>query len=243
MSERRSKRHILLAEDTHFWRQRLTTLLTEVGHEVTAVNEGVAAIKACMEPDNPVDLVVVDLVMPGIDGFQVARYLRSQRETMHIPIIAVTGLFRQKDFPDGPEVQGFDAVIEKSASPEQFLDIFHGFLHGRRVSRRPAPRVKTSIPVTFIRPDKKDGRGMILNLSTSGIFISAQTPLGEGTEISLTFALPDGPSIRAVALVIWVNGAPGEKGLPRGMGLLFRGLPDGWTRTLKTFVEAEMSQI
>ncbi len=84
---------------------------------------------------------------------------------------------------------------------------------------------------------------MILNLSTSGVFVSSQTPLDEGTEISLAFALPEGPAIRAVALVIWVNTKPGEKGLPRGMGLLFRGLPDGWGRALKIFVEAEMAHV
>ena len=243
MNERRSKRHIVLAEDTHAWRQRMTTLLTDLGHEVTAVDDGVGAIKACMEAEKPVDLVVVDLVMPGIDGFQVARYLRSQRETMHIPIVAVTGLFRLKDFPDGPEVQGFDAVIEKSASLDKCLEIFNKFIHGRRVSRRPAPRVKTSIPVTYVRSGEPDGRGMVLNLSTSGLFISTQNPLGEGTEISLAFAIPAGSAIRAVALVIWVNATPGGKGLPRGMGLLFRGLPDGSQRAIKTYVEAEMAHI
>ncbi len=243
MKERRPNRHILLAEDTHFWRHRLTSLLTDMGHRVTAVDEGVAAIKACMDAESPVDLVVVDLVMPGIDGFQVARYLRSQRETMNLPIVAVTGLFRHKDFPDGPEVQGFDAVIEKSASPEEFLQVFNRFLQGRRVSRRPAPRVRTTIPVTFNRPGRPDGRGVIMNLSTSGIFISTQTPLDEGTELSCTFALPEGASIRAVALVIWVNGAPGERGLPRGMGLLFRGLPEAWMRALQVFVEAEMTHV
>ena len=243
MSERRQKRHVLLAEDTHFWRHRLAMLLTDMGYDVTVVDEGVAAIKFCMEAEKPVDLVVVDLVMPGIDGFQVARYLRSQRETQTIPIVAVTGLFRAKDFPDGPEVQGFDTVIEKSANPEEFVQVFAKFLQGRRVSRRPAPRVRTNIPVTFSRPGQGDGRGMILNLSTSGVFVSSQTPLDEGTEISLAFALPEGPAIRAVALAIWANTTPGEKGLPRGMGVLFRGLPDGWVRALKIFVEAEMAHI
>ncbi len=243
VKERRLNRHILLAEDTHFWRHRLTTLLTDMGHQVTAVDEGVAAIKACMNAQIPVDLVVVDLVIPGIDGFQVARYLRSQRETTNVPIVAVTGLFQQKDFPDGPEMQGFDAVIEKSASAEKFLEVFNRLLQGRRVSRRPSPRVRTTIPVTFTRLGRPDVRGVIMNLSTSGIFISTQTPLDEGTEISCTFALPEGASIRAVGLVIWVNGAPGERGLPRGMGLLFRGLPEAWTRTIKVFVEAEMARV
>jgi uncharacterized protein (TIGR02266 family) len=238
------KRHIVVVDDQNFWRQRLSMLVAEMGHEVTALDDGLAAIKTCMESDRPVDLAVVDLVMPGLDGFQVARYLRSQRETQDLPIVAVTGLFKEADFPDGPLVHGFDAVLDKASPPDEFAQVFSKFLHARRNSRRPAPRVRANIPVTFSRPGKPSAHGVILNISTSGAFVSTASPIAEGTELSLAFALPGGAAIRAIALVIWVSpGAASANGLPRGMGVLFRGLPTGWERALREFVGGELREV
>jgi CheY-like chemotaxis protein len=245
MAEPRSRRRIVVADDTKFWREKISMVLAPTGHEILAVDDGVPAIRLCMDPMRPVDLLIVDLVMPGVDGFQVARYLRSQRLTGNLPIVAVTSLFKVEDFPDGPRTQGFDAILDKASSPDQFLFVFNKYLNQHRKTRRPAPRVPSSIPATFRCEDGRVGQCVISNISSSGAFLSLSAPLSEGSEISLAFTIPSGPSLRVLALVIWVNDreVAAKTNYSRGMGVLFRGLSAAWHKALSQHVKAELAKL
>ncbi len=233
-----------MADDSKFWRDKIAAVLSRDGHEVIPVETGIAAIRHCMDPVRPVDLVVVDLIMPSVDGFEVARYLRAERLTEKVPIIGVTGLFKPEDFPEGPQGQGFDAILEKSASPDQFLFVFNKHLHTPRTMRRPAPRVPTHIPAQYRINDGRKGRCVIANLSATGAFLSTLTPVGVETEITLAFALPDGPSIRVVAFVIWVNDNKVDvsKSYSRGMGVLFKKIQPGPQASVERFVKDQLAR-
>ena len=91
------KFRILVADDTRYWRQKITDVLERSGHEVIAVENGRSAIRFCMNSERHVDLVVVDLVMPGMDGFEVARVLRSLPNASRQRIIGVTDVIRPED--------------------------------------------------------------------------------------------------------------------------------------------------
>jgi CheY-like chemotaxis protein len=240
----RTKRRIVVADDSKFWRDKIATVLSRDGHEVIPVESGIAAIRHCMDPMHPVDMVVVDLIMPSLDGFEVARYLRAERLTEKVPIIGVTGLFKPEDFPEGPQAQGFDAILEKSASPDQFLFVFNKHLHTPRVMRRPAPRVPTHIAAQYRISDGRKGSCVVANLSTTGAFLSTLKAVEPETEMTLSFALPEGPSIRVVALVVWVNEnkVDASRSYSRGMGVLFKKIHPGTQASIERFVKDQLSR-
>jgi two-component system cell cycle response regulator CpdR len=78
---------ILLAEDDHSLRNFLAVALQRAGHEVRAVDDGLAAADA-LEQDG-FDLLLADVVMPGLDGIELAR--RAGKEYPNIKIMFITG--------------------------------------------------------------------------------------------------------------------------------------------------------
>jgi CheY-like chemotaxis protein len=83
-------KHILIADDDHRNRKLLETLLRADGYLVMAVDSGQAVLDsvACERPD----LILLDLMMPGMDGFEVVRRLKGDVDTQSIPIVMVTAL-------------------------------------------------------------------------------------------------------------------------------------------------------
>jgi len=244
VTSKNARKRIVVADDSKFWREKIATVIARNGHEVVAVENGVSAIRLCMDSKRPVDLLVIDLIMPGVDGFEVARYLRAEHASEKIPIMAVTGVFKRDDFPEGPESQGFEEIVEKSSPPEDFMRYFNACLHQGERTRRPAPRVVTELPAEFRCDDGQSGRCIIANLSATGAYLSCNTPLQPGTEISVAFGLPEGPSIRTAALVVWTRDtSTAKKGEPpRGMGVLFRRMQLGLQAALERFVKDQLAQ-
>ncbi len=80
---------ILVVDDSMTERQILVDLLAEKGYEVIAAADGTQAVMRAHK-DQP-DLILLDLVMPAGDGFQVCQRLKQSAQTSHIPIIVVTG--------------------------------------------------------------------------------------------------------------------------------------------------------
>lgn len=82
-------RHVLVVDDDALNRKLIETLLRADGHVVTVVDSGPAAL-AALAGAVP-DLVVLDLMMPGMDGFEVARRLRAGPRAA-VPVLMVTAL-------------------------------------------------------------------------------------------------------------------------------------------------------
>ena len=79
---------ILLIEDNEMNRDMLSRRLIRRGHEVTMAIDGAAGIASAIE--NRPDLILMDISLPGMDGWEVTKVLRSRPETASIPIIALT---------------------------------------------------------------------------------------------------------------------------------------------------------
>ncbi|MBL4645045.1 MAG: PleD family two-component system response regulator [Rhizobiales bacterium] len=88
----------------------LTKRLEAEYYSVTALDNGLDAIAYCQE--YPVDVLLLDVVMPGLDGFETCRALKSEPATKDIPIILLTSLNTQKDRLKGFEL-GADDFISK----------------------------------------------------------------------------------------------------------------------------------
>jgi CheY-like chemotaxis protein len=112
-AEKRGKLKILLAEDTNFFRRHVTSYLRAQGYEVVAVVNGEEAFKRLeLAAPSEFSLVLTDIEMPILDGFELARKIRSRKEFSGIPVIALTTRFRNSDIEKGKEV-GFTAYLEK----------------------------------------------------------------------------------------------------------------------------------
>lgn len=87
------KKRVLLAEDDASMRRFVEITLRKADYEVLTAEDGLAAMKLLNE--NPVDLVLVDAIMPNFSGFDVCRMLRADDRTNKIPIIILSGLTDQ----------------------------------------------------------------------------------------------------------------------------------------------------
>ena len=97
---------ILLAEDDADIRALLRFRLSLDGHEVTAVNDGAAAVAACSE--HVFDLLVSDVSMPHLSGLEVTRWIRTQSATPSLPIILLTAFTTPEDRQRGLEAGADD---------------------------------------------------------------------------------------------------------------------------------------
>lgn len=81
--------HILIAEDDPSMLQFLTMALEKVGHQVTACGDGLAAFYALESQGATIDLLLADIVMPGMDGIELSQ--KATRMHPHIKILFITG--------------------------------------------------------------------------------------------------------------------------------------------------------
>jgi two-component system cell cycle response regulator DivK len=93
---------ILLVEDNEMNRDMLSRRLIRRGHDVTMAIDGPAGIDCAVE--NRPDLILMDISLPGMDGWEVTKVLRSRPETASIPIIALTAHAMEIDRQQSLEV-------------------------------------------------------------------------------------------------------------------------------------------
>jgi two-component system chemotaxis sensor kinase CheA len=98
---------IVLAEDSCFFRKQLAGYLEADGYHVVACEDGQAAWDVLHEPAQPCDLIVTDLEMPRMDGFELARKVKDDPALGHLPVIAVTSLASEEDMQRG-KLAGID---------------------------------------------------------------------------------------------------------------------------------------
>ncbi len=109
---------ILIAEDYDDNRELLKLLLMTANYEVREATNGYECVDAVRQ--NPPDLIMVDLSMPGLDGWEVFKQLRSDSATAHIPCVAVTA-HTDRDCEKALQV-GFDAFVAKPFKTEEMLE-------------------------------------------------------------------------------------------------------------------------
>jgi two-component system cell cycle response regulator DivK len=107
---------VLLVEDDMDGRTLYANWLEQAGFRVAQAHNGLQALERAID-DLP-DVVVTDLHIPGIDGYELTRRLRADARTSAIPILAVTGYGPFTQDPSRANRAGCDAVLAKPCSPE-----------------------------------------------------------------------------------------------------------------------------
>ena len=104
------QKKILIVEDEESLLKLESILLTTKGYLVHGATTGLAALEAVAK-EAP-DLILLDIMLPGMDGFEVCERLKTNPETKHIPIILLTAKKTPEDVSRGEEV-GADQYITK----------------------------------------------------------------------------------------------------------------------------------
>ena len=121
---------VLLVEDNEDNRNVYSLLLRHLGYEVVEAADGEAAIEAVIQ--RKPQLVLLDISIPKIDGWTVARMLKGAPATANIPLVAVTAHAFQRDRALAVEI-GFDEYLPKPVEPRDVLKCVERLIGGPAV--------------------------------------------------------------------------------------------------------------
>lgn len=109
-----AKENILVVDDEEDIRELVGYNLGREGYKVHCVGTGEAALKAARS--KPPDLIILDLMLPGMGGLDVCRVLKSDTKTAHVPVVILSAKGEEADIVAGLEI-GADDYITKPFSP------------------------------------------------------------------------------------------------------------------------------
>ncbi len=111
---------ILIVDDDEMVLMALDELLKPEGYDVTTVSNGKEALNLISE--NRFDLMMFDIVMPEMDGFELCRRVRERKECEGTPVVFLTAKSREEDRKEGLEA-GADLFLSKPISPDKLLSV------------------------------------------------------------------------------------------------------------------------
>ncbi|MCI0579533.1 MAG: response regulator [Chloroflexi bacterium] len=150
---------VLVIEDNPTNLELMTYLLQAFGHVALTAAEGAAGLEIARR--EAVDLIICDVQLPGIDGYEVVRQLKNHPALRHVPVVAVTAFAMVGD-RDRVLAAGFDGYMAKPIEPETFVQQVEGFL---RNARRGAPKPASQPPPA----PRADRRATILVVDNTAV--------------------------------------------------------------------------
>lgn len=123
---------VLIVEDEPDNREIMRAVVEDLlGYRTVLVSDGVSAVEAARE--HLPDLVLMDLMMPTLDGFEATRRIKSSAETKHIPVVAVTALGRPTDRQRAVE-EGADDYVSKPFDLDVLVGIIEQYVGRKQVA-------------------------------------------------------------------------------------------------------------
>ena len=115
----RSRRRLLIVEDEADLREAIKFDLEMSGYEVISAEDGIQGLKLAREKEP--DLLILDLLLPRMDGYRVCRMLKVDTATGRLPVIMLTAKAGKEDERLGME-SGADCYMTKPFAPEKLLE-------------------------------------------------------------------------------------------------------------------------
>ena len=113
------KAFILLIEDDKFLRELLVRKLETVGFKISTAVDGNEALKKVKE-ELP-ELVLLDLVLPGVDGFDILKEIKEDSATSKIPVIILSNLGQREEVERGLKLGADDYLIKAHFTPDEII--------------------------------------------------------------------------------------------------------------------------
>ena len=123
---------ILYAEDSNFFRNQVKGFMEEEGYNVIGAEDGIVAWNLLLEHSEEVTLVVTDIEMPNLDGYELSEKIRKDKRFADLPIIALTTMAGEENIAKG-EVVGIDDYQIK-LDREKLMRSVHNYLHSKHLN-------------------------------------------------------------------------------------------------------------
>jgi len=217
---------VLLIDDEEPLRVSLTYALTREGYSVTTATDGPSALERAR--DSHPDVVILDLMLPGLDGMEVCRRLRAESD---VPVVMLTARDRGQDKVDGLSLGADDYVTKPFDTPELLARV--GAVLRRRVSARrlleedrllvqrmeellrqaPIPRITAREPQLRTPPDGRlEGGRVVVDLESATVLVDGKPLVCSAAEYALLRILLSYPNrvVTRTELIerTWGPGAP-----------------------------------
>ncbi len=111
---------ILIVEDDRFLRELIVQKLTKENYQAIEATDGEEGLKMIKE-EKP-DLVLLDLILPGIDGFEVLAMAKEEPELKAIPVIILSNLGQKDDIERGMKLGAADYMIKAHFTPGEIIE-------------------------------------------------------------------------------------------------------------------------
>jgi DNA-binding response OmpR family regulator len=175
--------YILVVEDEHRLAQVIRRVLEEEGHTVDLAYDGEDGLAMAMEGSH--DVIVLDILLPGIDGIEVCQSLRRNR--VDTPVLLLTALADVEDRVRGLDA-GADDYLGKPFAFQELLARLRA-LSRRRVEAREPTRLQSADLVLDLRRRRAERAGRIIELSPKEFALLEFLVRNEGRVVSRTQVL------------------------------------------------------
>lgn len=125
------KASIVLVEDDSFISGMYQTKLTSMGYEVELKEDGEAAWERLQQDPLP-SIVLLDVVLPKRDGFEILEALRKDKRTENLPVILLTNLGQKPDVERGIKLGADDYIIKAHYTPSEVVEKIEKILSGTK---------------------------------------------------------------------------------------------------------------
>jgi DNA-binding response OmpR family regulator len=122
---------ILIAEDEEDLREMYTIALKKSGFEVLSAENGAKALEWLEKSFAEIDLVLLDIVMPEMDGFEALEKIKQDERFLKIPILVSTNLDNDEDKKQAMDMGAVDYFVKSQHTPAELVAEVETFLNGK----------------------------------------------------------------------------------------------------------------
>jgi two-component system cell cycle response regulator len=185
-----SPTHLLVIEDNATNRALMTYLLKAFGYKVSEAEDGEQGVQFARS-EAP-HLIVCDIHLPKMDGYEVVQRLKSDEATKNIPVVAVTALAMVGD-RDRILAAGFDGYVSKPIEPETFVDSVSAFLSPElRSTAKQRSTAAAGAPVSQKAAQGKSRTVLVIDDQLANIDFAKSTLEPFGYEVLTANGIRDG---------------------------------------------------
>jgi uncharacterized protein (TIGR02266 family) len=193
---------VIIADDTPAVRDRFRHALEGAGHRAVMAGSAEEALAAISNGSPGVDLIVLNLRIPGSPGVDLVRSIR-QLENGTLPILIFSGTVGSADEVRELAVLGVAGYVNEHSVPPHILPALAPHLFPDSFNRRGSPRAALGVPVQY-RYGQTVAAAPMLNVSHGGIAIRTTSPLDAGARVRVRFRVPgSNRDIDVEGRVVW----------------------------------------
>ena len=134
MSEQSLKGTILLIEDEFGFRRIYTSVFTYAGYDVLDAEDGEKGFQMALK--HRPSIVLLDLLLPQMNGFEVLKKIRETDEIKTMPVIILSALGEEREIAMGLSMGANDYLIKGSSNPKEILDKVQEILNARAANAK-----------------------------------------------------------------------------------------------------------